>query len=39
MRPDRLEPRVAERRPKQQRLLTIPRGQERQRLQRQQLAA
>ena len=39
LRPDRIEPRAVKRRPKQQRLLTIPRGQARQRLQRQQLAA
>ncbi len=38
-RPDRIEPRAVKRRPKQQRLLTIPRAQARQRLQRQQLAA
>ncbi len=39
MRPGRIEPRAVKRRPKQQRLLTIPRAQARQRLQRQQLAA
>ena len=39
MRPGRIEPRAVKRRPKQHRLLTIPRAQARQRLQRQQLAA
>jgi len=39
LRPNRIEPRAVKRRPKQQRLLTIPREKARKRLQQQQLAA